>query len=78
MIEGNVVMTRIATVAIIAIRAWRLVFLSDGPQPHVQIDQGDIFPFGVDRRGLWAFRQRSTIPEAFTGRVPQNGFHAAA
>jgi len=52
MIEGNVVMTRIATVAIIAIRAWRLVFLSDGPQPHVQIDQGDVFPFGVDRRGV--------------------------
>jgi hypothetical protein len=52
MIEGNVVMTWLATVAIIAIRAWRLVFFSDGPEPHVQIDQGDIFPFRVDRRGL--------------------------
>jgi hypothetical protein len=35
MIEGNVVMTRIAAVAAKAIRAWRLVFFSDCPEPHV-------------------------------------------
>ena len=78
MIEGNVAMTRIATVAAMAIRAWRLVFFPDGPEPHVQIDRGDISPFSVDSEWPEAFRPRSTHPGGFCGprpakRVPRCG-----
>jgi hypothetical protein len=78
MIEGNVVMTWIAAVAAKAIRAWRWHSSPAAPNRMSRLIKRTFPHFAVDRRGLRAFRWRSTIPEAFTGaglakRVPRCG-----
>jgi hypothetical protein len=49
MTERNIVTIWIATGAVIAIVRGSIVLFSDGPLPSIQVDEGLILRFGVDR-----------------------------
>jgi len=44
MSEGKVVMSWIASVAVIAIVPGNLVFLSQSPKPYIEVDSGNTSP----------------------------------
>jgi hypothetical protein len=44
----------IGTGAVMAIMLGILVLFSDGPLPSIQVDEGHILPFGVDRLAGWS------------------------